>query len=503
MSQAETERLAPASPSSPVPLITQHEALRTRKRGAGGKLIALLILVIAGGAFALSVTSGRISLHEVWEVVKHQLPLHLLVPKVDPASIPIEIEPTQPWDGAVTIGPKEREAIGLRFARVLAQSQPLKLSLTGRTAYDENSLTRIRPRFDTLVEKVYASPGQKVKKGDPLVDLYSIELAAAKTDYQTKYVQWQHDLKLYELHQNLIKSDPPAISQQLLVDSQIAENKSRLDYIAARDNLGILGVPAEEIAPLIRGLNADQASPIPDDSLRSKAKMTLRSPADGIVIEREVVPGNLYNDTFVLMVIAPLDHLFVWVNVYERDQAKVAIGQRMEIFFPFLEEHVDGTVQYISSEVAKDTRAVKIRASVANPGGLFKADMLVRAALEIPPVAGQTVIPRIAMVVANGSEYVFVRDPSAGASKEGVDRFERRKITVAQEGSEDVVVSKDSTPEKRSQRTEASSWRSFLRTVKSSIRGFRQNDFERNRPRSGRKFTGSLPTIKPPQRGIG
>ncbi len=35
----------------------------------------------------------------------------------------------------------------------------------GRTDYDPNTLSKIRPRFDTLVEKVRAELGQKVEKG--------------------------------------------------------------------------------------------------------------------------------------------------------------------------------------------------------------------------------------------------------------------------------------------------------------------------------------------------
>lgn len=77
---------------------------------------------------------------------------------------------------------------------------------------------------------------------------------------------------------------------------------------------------------------------------------------NGIVIIRDVVPGNLYDNNDVLMVIAPLDHLFVWVNVYEADQVKVKIGQEMEIRFPYLNETVLGKVQYVAPEVSKDTR---------------------------------------------------------------------------------------------------------------------------------------------------
>src|SRR5262249_56243430 len=122
------------------------------------------------------------------------------------------------------------------------------------------------------------------------------------------------------------------------------------------------------------------------------------------------VPGNLYDTNDVLMTIAPLDHLFVWVNVYEADQVKVKIGQDMEIKFPYSNETVLGKVQYVAPEVSKDTRAIKIRATVPNVDGKLKSDMLVRASVEIPPVDGWTVIPRAAMVVMNGNEYAFVRD---------------------------------------------------------------------------------------------
>jgi cobalt-zinc-cadmium efflux system membrane fusion protein len=178
--------------------------------------------------------------------------------------------------------------------------------------------------------------------------------------------------------------------------------------------------------------------------------MTLVSPVDGIVIEREVVPQNFYETSTVLMVIAPLDHLWVMVNVYELDQDKVKVGQTLEIQFPFLAEKVQGKVQYVANEVSKETRAVKIRASISNPGARLKSDMLVKAMLDIPPREGQTSIPRLAMVSANGNDYVFVRKPSQttgkGSTTDPVDRFERRTVEVAQENHDKVVISRGLKP---------------------------------------------------------
>jgi len=349
---------------------------------------------------------------------------------------PGEIKESPAWDGLIKVEDGQAKTLGVETVKVEAQIQPLKLELTGRTAYDPNSLNKVRPRFDTLVEKVHAEPGQQIHKGDPLVDLNSVDLAAAKNDLQAKYVQWQRDLRVLKLHEKLALEG--AVAQQTFIDDQNAENKSRLDYATARDKLRILAVPDADVDPLIQKLGDLPATGAALGTIADKARMTLRSRVDGIVIQREVVPGNFYDENDVLMVIAPLDHLWVLANVYEVDQAKVAVGQKLEIRFPFLQQTTQGTVEYVSSEVSRETRAVQIRASITNLGGKLKSDMLVKVALQIPPLKGQTVIPRQALVVINGNEYVFVKKNTSDSGTTGL--FERRKVSVAQENSDFVVI---------------------------------------------------------------
>lgn len=407
--------------------------------------IALVAFAGVGGAVYLS----GVSKAYVKGALKHVE--HVIVPTeaaVSKADL-VKVDADRPWNHEIKLTAEEERALGIGVTTVSAQTDPIQLELTGRTAYDPDTLTKIRPRFDTLVEQVHASLGQTVKKGEPLVELHSTELAAAKSDFQEKYVQWQHDLKLFNLRQELVKTG--AISKQLWVDTINDEKKTRLEYTLARDRLQILKVPDEEIEPLLGPLrdvdSKVDAKPTGTQfgNIENKAKMTLVSPVDGIVIEREVVPQNFYETSTVLMVIAPLDHLWVMVNVYELDQDKVKVGQTLEIQFPFLAEKIEGKVQYVANEVSKETRAVKIRASIPNPGARLKSDMLVKAILDIPPKAGQTRIPRLAMVSAGGNDYVFVRKPREANDKDSknqtVDRFERRVVEVAQENHDKVIIS--------------------------------------------------------------
>jgi cobalt-zinc-cadmium efflux system membrane fusion protein len=185
---------------------------------------------------------------------------------------------------------------------------------------------------------------------------------------------------------------------------------------------------------LVYGLTESEVNNVDDEVAPRKARMTLRAPSGGIVIARDVVVGNLYDEDDTLLTIAPLDHLWVWGNVFESDLDLVQIGQSWEIQFPFLTQKIPGQVEYISNRVDPGTHAVRIRTSIPNREGRLKSDMLVRGVLQIPPTRGWSVVARTALVVADGRPYVFVK--RAG----NTDVFERREIRIAQEKDDHVVV---------------------------------------------------------------
>lgn len=329
--------------------------------------------------------------------------------------------PPSRWNRQLQLQPEQLKALGLQVVSVQPQSQPMTLELLGSTEYDPDTLAKIRPRFDALVNKVHTSLGQTVKKGQVLIDLYSAQLAEAKGAFEEGKAQWDHDRRLLERQKPLFEQG--ALTEKTYFDTVNDERKSSLAYKLARDKLTVYGLTDEDIER------------VPSESGSQKARMTLESPADGVVVSREVVEGNLYDHEDTLLVVAPLDHLWVWANVYEGDLDKVKVGQTWEVRFPYTNEQIDGHVDYVSNRVDPGTHAVRIRATIANPEGKFKADMLVRAILQIPPSPDRTVIPRAAMTTLNGSESVFIEVPDQPGT------FERRTVRVAQERRDHVIVS--------------------------------------------------------------
>jgi membrane fusion protein, heavy metal efflux system len=333
-----------------------------------------------------------------------------------------------PWDGLIDVSNEQQKAIGVRIDSVAAQTEPLKLEVQGKTDYNPDTLLKIRPRFDALVMAVHATTGQQIKKGDPLVDLYSVRLAEAKLEYESKQSQADHDRQIAGHQRDLSAKGVIPDASRALLDAVNLERRSELEFKLARDELEVFGVSAEEVAR------------VKEETGTEKAKMTLRAPGDGTVISRDVAIGNIYDDKDTLMVIASIEELWVWGSLYERDLGSVQAGLPWEVHFPFTGEVVTGTVDYVANQVDPQTRAVRIRGSIPNADGRFKSDQLVRVFVLCPPRPGATVIPRRSMVTEAGKAFVFVQRPDAP------ERFERRPIELLHEFSDRVIVAKGLEP---------------------------------------------------------
>jgi len=324
----------------------------------------------------------------------------------------------------LTLTSAQMEAIGLKTAPVKPQTEPIILRLTGVTDYDPDTLTLVRSQFDCRVDKVLAQLGSVVKKGDPLLEVFSSELAEAKSNYETAQSQWTRDKKVLAYKSELTKVAAIPPKEQIEIEND--EAKSRLSVKLAKDKLLVYGLTDKEIED---AKNEDGVQ---------KARMILRSRADGIVIKRTVVQGNYYDSTNELMEIAPLDHLWVRGSVSEFDADKVEVGQTIRVVFPYSDRTIDEKIEYIDKAIDPETRAANFRATIQNPEKKFKARMFVRVLLEIPLKPGRTIIPRGSMISVDRLEFVFLKVPGS----EG--RFQRRHIFVSKETSDWVIVAEPS-----------------------------------------------------------
>jgi len=252
---------------------------------------AALLLVAAGGlALGLRATSGREPTPPDKPATAEAAPSA----RQEPAPKPTDDGRIAAMEGRLRELERKLEAIqGLKTAM-----RPVGVNAL--------ALRKIRPPVeDSLVGKVFVTPGQPVKKEDPLVEIRSPVLAQARTDFQTKFVQWDHDHKYLMAREPLAKEG--RITQIIWTDTQNDEKKSRLDYLVSREKLTIYGMTIEQIDELLERFSDEPKAPmamaLAESEIEKRSTLTLRAPVDGRVAEIEAEPGNFYGTKDLLLII--------------------------------------------------------------------------------------------------------------------------------------------------------------------------------------------------------
>ena len=215
----------------------------------------------------------------------------------------------------------------------------------------------------------------------------------------------------------------PSPSKEL-IEVENDEAQSRLKMKLAKDKLLVYGLTDEEI----------EAAKNEDG--KQKARMTLRSRADGVVVKRDVVPGNYYDSKD-----DPADHRPARppLGARRRQRARRRQGRgrpEPQGHLPLLPPRDRRARSITSTRRSIPTRAsAKFRATIPNPGGRVKAGAFVKVQVHDPARA-----PGGPSSPAPPWSRSTAPTTSSSASRARSPRFERRPIIAAKESNDIVVV---------------------------------------------------------------
>ena len=297
--------------------------------------------------------------------------------------------------GLLQISPEKIQKLGVRTAAVELRMIARTLRNVGIIESDERRLHNVTLRFDGYIEKLFVNAtGQAVARGQPLLALYSPELVSAQREYLIA-------------KQGAGSSAASALSNS----NELAESS-----LARLRNWGI---SERELADLV---NQDQAH----------FRLTVRSPAAGIVMEKSVVAGNRVTAGEVLFKIADLSQVWVLAEVYEQDAGLLRAGQTVRARLDAFPGQVfQGKVSFIYPVLNPETRTVKVRVELPNAKGLLKPMMY--AQLEIATASHQALtVPRSAILDSGRRSLVLV--------DRGEGRFEPRQVRLGTEDDDRVEV---------------------------------------------------------------
>ncbi|MER8444643.1 efflux RND transporter periplasmic adaptor subunit [Mesorhizobium sp. M1066] len=284
-------------------------------------------------------------------------------------------------DGStVKVAAGKLQRTGVRSEAATEQVIVRPVRVPGTVQLDERRITVVATRSDAFIDKVAdVTTGDRVKKGEPLMRLYSAEIATASAQY--------------------------------LVDL----NGSGRASSGARQRLENLAVPPDVIAAIER-------------TRQVLTSITWTAPRDGVILERNAVEGMKASPGDVLFRLADVSTVWIVADVPEYELGAVKVGALATIRVRSLPgQTFSGRVALIYPQVAKETRTTKVRIEIPNSDGLLLPDMYANVEIGSGGNAAAVVAVPDSAVIDTGTRQVVIIDKGEG-------RFEPREVKIGLQG---------------------------------------------------------------------
>jgi membrane fusion protein, copper/silver efflux system len=330
-----------------------------------------------------------------------------LLPTVAGSTVSASLPP-----GTIKVTPEKQQLIGVRLATAEKKRLLHNLRLLGKVATDETRIYRINATVDGWITKTLPiSAGTHVKKDETLAEFYSPEFLAAA------------QALIFAL--GSVDRAKPTGQETEIQRSQMANFE--LNIKQYRDGLRNLGMGELQIQELIR-------------TRTRMENVNIASPADGFILQRNVSDGQRFDKGTELFRIADLSHVWILVDVFERDASLVQSEQPVKVELPNQGKTFTATVSKNLPQFDNVTRTLKLRLEADNPDFTLKPDMFVDVELPLS-LAEAVVVPAEAVLDAGLRQTVFV--------DRGNGYFEPRNVHVGARVGDQVQVVQGLTPGER------------------------------------------------------
>lgn len=279
--------------------------------------------------------------------------------------------------GVVTVDGAVLQSMNVKMEFVKSRNLSPIIYTNGTLETDERKEFAITTKIDGWIEKLYINYiGQKVKKGQKLVDIYSPELVAAQ----------QELLTVLNYQSTLINS----------AKSEMLNNAKR--------KLELFDISKADIDKII-------------STKKINKYMTLYAPFSGTVLSKNVLEGEMVKAGKEIIKIADLTNLWLKADIYESELGKISVGSDTKVTFSYNtgKEYL-GKVTFIYPTINPTTRTVTVRIDIKNNSGELKPSMFGNVIIEGKPLSGFPTAPETA-ILRSGKKSIVILSLGEGRFK--------------------------------------------------------------------------------------
>lgn len=303
---------------------------------------------------------------------------------------------------------------GIDVEPVLRQAILESIETVGEIQYDATRTAQVSPPADGIVKQVLANVGDWVESGEVLAIVDSEKVGRLKSELLSALSDER--LKQAEVRRIEPLATRNVIPGKLLLESEtelqqatslVEQTVRSLNNLGLRVDLGELrSLPPEQARTAVRRLGSDQIG----DNIDSDNLIAVIAPLAGRIVERETVVGEVVDRGTRMFKLSDTRTVWLDLRVPAEDALLAQIGQEVRFCPDGQSTEQSGKVIWISSEVDRQTRTVRVRAELANQDRQLRNESFGIGQIVLRDESDAIVVPSESVQWDGENTLVFVRD---------------------------------------------------------------------------------------------
>ncbi len=324
----------------------------------------------------------------------------------------------------IPLSEKQVKAVDLKMGEAQEREMDAMLHVNGSLVLRAQDMGNVSSLMGGIVKNVYVKEGQMVSRGQVVATIENTDVVTLQREYYTAYKE--SEMARLELNRQKTLASAGAGIKKTLQMSEKNYKVAQANLLGTGRQLQQMGISTKEVA---------------------KGKFTtvfpLRAPISGTVSDMQASLGSYADMQTPLMKIRNNHAVECDLNVFEKDIAKVKVGDQVLVSLtnqPGV--NVSGRVYGMNQYLNKGTKSVAVHVKLdAKRGAKLFEGMYVSGQIATGRQLCMT-LPDKAIVSADGKQYVFALNQQH--SKGGTYSFSRHEVTtgVSNNGYTEVALCK-------------------------------------------------------------
>ena len=259
------------------------------------------------------------------------------------------------------------------------------------------------------VKKVFVKVGDYVKTGQVLMYVEGLEIGEIKAAYLT--AKSNLELKKAGFERQKVLFSQKAVAQKTLLEAKSEYEKAQAEFNAADKKIHSIGLSDSDVMDAA-GLRAEE---------HTAGTLRIKAPISGIITERNVVIGQLIENSTNAFRIINTGSVWIDGQVTEKDINKITAKSEVTFISSSAPDvEAKGKLSYVGQVIDEKSRTMTIRAEFTNNNNRLKPQMFGELLVPVAQNYKAILIPAEAIVKIDNQDYVFIQK-DAGT-------FQRRSI---------------------------------------------------------------------------